>query len=74
MSKENRDRFVRVAGPRVNKVLKALDSLEKCSNTYNYMYSEEDVDKMYGAIKSRLELLKKSFEKGLMKNNSEFKF
>ncbi len=50
-----------------------LRSLEKCLNTYNYEYNEEDVRKMIAAIKGTLEEVKMSFDKGLSKNKIQFK-
>ena len=74
MQKTKRERFETIGSSRVNKVITALQSLEKCSNTYNYEYNEEDVRKMYGAIKTKLDDLKSSFDKGLSKNRKKFKF
>jgi len=74
MQKTKRERFETIGSSRVNKVITALQSLEKCSNTYNYEYNEEDVRKMYGAIKTKLDELKSSFDKGLSKNRKQFKF
>lgn len=74
MSKTKRERFEEIAGGRVNRVILALQSLQKCSNTYNYEYSEEDVRKMITTLRKQLDELKMSFEKGLIKNKGEFKF
>jgi hypothetical protein len=74
MSKTKRERFENVAGGRVNKAIIALQSLQKCSNTYNYEYSEEDVRKMITTLRKQLDELKSSFDKGLVKNKGEFKF
>ena len=45
-----RQRFEKVAEKRVNKVLHYLELLSNCSNTYNYEYSKEDVEKIFKAI------------------------
>jgi len=74
MSKTKRERFENVAGGRVNKVILSLQSLQKCSNTYNYEYSEDDVRKMITTLRKQLDELKASFDKGLIKNKEEFKF
>jgi hypothetical protein len=74
MSKTKRERFEDVAGGRVNRAISALLSLQKCSNTYNYEYSEEDVRKMITTLRKQLDELKMSFDKGLIKNKGEFKF
>lgn len=74
MSKTKRERFENVAGGRVNRVIITLQSLQKCSNTYNYEYSEDDVRKMITTLRKQLDELKASFDKGLIKNKGEFKF
>lgn len=74
MSKTKRDRFEQIASNRVNKVILALQSLQKCSNTYNYEYNEEDVKKMMTVIKGQFDELKAAFEIGLKKNTEKFKF
>jgi hypothetical protein len=74
MSKTKRDRFEQIASNRVNKVILALQSLQKCSNTYNYEYNEEDVRKMTQAIRYQIEDLKTAFDKGVKKNTEKFRF
>ena len=75
MSKTNRERFEEIASRRVDKVLSSMQSLQNCSNRYNYEYSDEDVKKMLSVIKISFDELKVSFEKEISKNNKEsFKF
>ncbi len=74
MSKTKRERFENIASGRVNKVINSLISLEKCSNTYNYEYNEEDVRKMILVMKNQMDSLKSSFDKGLSKKQEKFKF
>jgi hypothetical protein len=75
MSKTNRERFEVIASRRVDKVLSSMQSLQNCSNRYNYEYNAEDVKKMLSIIKISFDELKASFEKGIAKNNKEsFKF
>ena len=54
------ERFVRLATPRVEKVLKSLRILGNCSDTNNYEYTKQQVDKM--SIK-----LMKAFEQTITK-------
>jgi len=49
-----RQRFENVASRRVQKILEQLDSLANCSNKGNYEYTEEDVRKIYSAIKEKV--------------------
>ena len=74
MDSEKRKRFIKVVSRRVDKVCQAIISLENCSNTYNYKYTEDDVKKMNAVIKSKFDEMKLSFNKGLSKNNEKFKF
>ena len=74
MPKTKRERFQDVAAGRVNRVISALQSLKKCSNTYNYEFNEDDVRKMFHAIRKETEEMKMAFEKGLSIGKEEFKF
>ena len=47
------ERFLEVAPMRVTRVINAINSLSKCSSR-NYKYSDSQVRKMFGAIKSAL--------------------
>ena len=58
---EKRNRFKKVASKRVDNILKTLDLLSNCSNTYNYEYTSEDVDKIFKALGSRLNNVKSQF-------------
>jgi hypothetical protein len=72
--KTKRERFEDVASGRMNRIIGAMKSLQKCSNRYNYEYSEEDVKKMMSVLKTQLDELKSAYGKGLKKNNQQFKF
>lgn len=56
-----RQRFIRIAERRVNKILNDIDSLGKCSNKRNYKYSEEDVRKIFKAVDERLKSVRVLF-------------
>lgn len=51
---EKRQRFEKVAGNRVQKVLDTLQLLKNCSNRNNYEYSEADVELMFSEIAKAL--------------------
>ena len=74
MVKSKRERFESIASSRVNKIITSMQSLQKCSNTYNYEYSEEDIRKMMNVLRKQLDDVKSAFEKGLTKNKDNFKF
>lgn len=61
MDTKKRERFINVAGRRVERVLEGLDSLTKCSNTKNYSYTDEDVAKMLKIIKERVKILEMAY-------------
>lgn len=68
-------RFEKVAGNRVNTILKTLDRLEKCANRNNYDYSTEDVQKMEKALKEKTNDVLKAFRNGTKEDNDhEFTF
>ena len=55
MAKETkRERFVRIAEARTNKILDMIKLLGNCSNKTNYEYTEDDVKKIFGAIEHEL--------------------
>ena len=55
MVKESkRERFIRVAENRTNRIIKDLKLLANCANKSNYEYSEKDVQKIFNAIETQL--------------------
>ena len=67
-----KDRFQRLAEPRVTNVLKTLRILGNLSNTSNYRYSNEEVVKIFKAIREQLDLVEKKFDAGAQKEKKEF--
>ncbi len=53
-----RERFVRIAENRTNKIIDMIRLLGNCSNKGNYDYSEADVQKIFGAIEKELKAAK----------------
>jgi hypothetical protein len=60
---EDRKNFVRLANKRVNNALKYLRLVGNLSNTSNYYYKEEDVQKIFVTLQTAMEECKKRFEK-----------
>jgi len=56
-----RERFVRIAEARTNKIIDMLRLLGNCSNKGNYDYSEADVQKIFGTIERELKAAKIKF-------------
>lgn len=73
-SKLKKDRFKRVASKRVDNLLSGIRSLSNCSNTNNYEYTEDDVQKMIKAIKDELKTMETLYKKNLSKNTDTFNF
>lgn len=72
---ENRKRFEKVAGNRVQFILDKLELLGNCSNRSNYGYTEDDVKKMFGVIKEKTKQIEVRFQDELSKENkSKFQF
>ncbi|QFZ55531.1 hypothetical protein FEZ18_12340 [Oceanihabitans sp. IOP_32] len=73
-SELKKDRFKRVASRRVDNILKGIRSLSKCSNTNNYEYNEDDLNKMLRAIRDEIRTMETIYKKNLSKNNDTFNF
>lgn len=56
-----RDRFVRVAEARTNKIIDMLQLLGNCSNKVNYEYTEDDVKQIFNAIEKEMKNQKSRF-------------
>ena len=68
-----RDRFIRIAERRVNKVIDSLDQLGKCSNRRNYEYSEEEARRIFREIEHKVKEIKLQFQGGT-RNRGQFRF
>jgi hypothetical protein len=64
-----RIRFENVAGKRVQGVLDKLEILSNCSNRNNYEFSEDDVRKMFGAIREKLKYTESKYTEQLTKKS-----
>lgn len=56
-----RERFVRLAEARTNKILDMMKLLGNCSSRANYDYSDADVKKIFNAIEKELKNTKARF-------------
>lgn len=63
------DKFKRLANKRVPAAIEKLELVKNLSNTNNYEYSKEEVDKIIKALTSSLNEVKKSFDE---KNTPKF--
>ena len=67
-----REKYVRLAEARTNKILNMLQLLGNCANTNTYDYTQKDVEKIFAAIESEVKETKKKFNK--MENKKEDRF
>lgn len=56
-----RERFVRLAEARTNKILDMMKLLGNCSSKSNYEYTEEDVRKIFNAIEKEMKNARAKF-------------
>ncbi len=67
-----RERFVKIAENRTNKIIDMIKLLGNCSNKNNYSYNEEDVKQIFSAIDQELKIAKTKFQEA-QNNKKEFK-
>lgn len=67
------DLFLRLATPRVEKVLKSLRILGNCANRNTYEYTEQQVDKMMEKLDNAFTLTMTKFHNS-RKQQESFKF
>ena len=56
-----RDRFIRIAEKRTNRILETLNLLGNCSNKNNYSYTDDDIKVIFNTIEAQLKKTKKKF-------------
>lgn len=67
-----REKFVRIAEARTNKIIDMIELLGNCSNSSAYDYTNSDIDKIFSAIESELKEARKKFNKIDSKKGSKF--
>ncbi len=67
-----REKFVRLAEKRTNRIIDQLELLGNLSNTSAYEYTSTDVNKMFKAIEETLNETKRKFSKQGKKSISKF--
>lgn len=62
MAKETkRERFVRIAVARTNRIIDNMRLLGNCSSKSNYEYTDEDIKKIFNALEKELKQTKNQF-------------
>lgn len=61
MKDDKKDRFIRIAENRTNKIIKMIKLLGNCANKSAYDYNNEQVQKIFSAIEKELKITKAKF-------------
>ena len=72
LEETKRDKFVRLAESRTNKILDMIQLLGNLSSPGTYEYTQADVDKIFGAIDAAAKDAKKRFNRVESKNTTRF--
>lgn len=67
-----REKFVRLAEARTNRIIDTLQLLGNCSNTSAYEYSQQDVEQIFSAIEAEVREAKKKFSKVESSRSTKF--
>lgn len=67
-----REKFVRIAEARSNKIINMIQLLGNCSNQSLYEYSQKDVNKIFNTIQTELDEAKKRYSKQDSQKGSKF--
>ena len=70
-NKTKRDRFLKVAESRTNKIISMIKLLGNCANANNYLYTQKEVRQIFAAIDGELKNTKKKFNAS---KNAKFSF
>lgn len=68
-----REKFVRIAEARTNKIISMIQLLGNCSNQGQYEYSQKDVNKIFNAIQAELDAAKKRYSMQDSQKGNKFK-
>lgn len=72
MKETKRERFVRLAEARTNKIIDMMKLLGNCSSTANYEYTDEDVKQIFNAIEKELKSTKAKFTGSELDKDNRF--
>lgn len=61
MAETKRDKFIRIAEARTNKIIDMVQLLGNCANRAAYDYTEKDVSDIFAAIEREVKLAKQKF-------------
>ena len=73
IKESNREKFVRLAEARTNKIIYMIQLLGNCSNQSQYEYTQKDVNKIFNAIQTELDMARKRYSKQDSQKGTKFK-
>ena len=73
MDDPKRERFLRVASARTEKLLNLTRLLGNCANTSNYSYTEEEVNHIFKSIREELDIQETKFRMKLKEDSGKRK-
>lgn len=73
MKANPREKFVELAGKRVNRAIKSISLVGNLSNRSNYSYTEQDVKKITAALRKAIDEMKARFDRKGNGNDDSFK-
>ena len=73
MDDPKRERFLRVASARTEKILNLTRLLGNCTNTSNYSYTEEEVNHIFKSIREELDIQETKFRMKLKEDSGKRK-
>jgi hypothetical protein len=73
MTTSSRQKFVELAEKRVTRTLRDIRLVGNLSNRSNYKYTDDDVRKIYKALRDALEEMKARFERKGLEKETTFK-
>ncbi len=62
MAESKRDKFIRLAETRTNKALEMIRLIGNLANKSVYDYSDKDVQKIFKALETEIEMAKKQYD------------
>lgn len=71
-SETKRQKFIRIAEARTNKIIDMVQLLGNCSNSSVYEYTLSDIEKVFTAIDNELKEARKKFNKIESKKGARF--
>lgn len=73
ITESKRERFIRIAETRTNKIISMIQLLGNCSNQNTYEYTDKDIQEIFRAIEDELKICKQKFISNSEGKSKKFK-